>query len=91
MVGQENKNVLKIILFGSLAERRGVPGSDADIIIILIIILKQDDKPFIDRIPEWSEKIKINFPVEIFPYTEKEINNPIVQAAVKRGIVLFER
>jgi len=50
-----------------------------------------DDKPFIDRIPEWSEKIKINFPVEIFPYTEKEINNPIVQAAVKRGMVLFER
>lgn len=86
-VGQKNQNVLKIILFGSLAERRGVPGSDADI----IIILHKDDKPFIDRIPEWSEKIKINFPVEIFPYTEKEINNPIVQEAVKKGIILFER
>jgi len=32
------------------------------------------------RIPEWSEKIKINFPVEVFPYTEKEINNPIVRS-----------
>lgn len=86
-VGQENQNVLKIILFGSLAERRGVPGSDADI----IIILQKDDIPFIDRIPEWSEKIKINFPVEIFPYTEKEINHPIVQEAMKKGIILFER
>jgi len=86
-VGQENQNVLKIILFGSLAERRGMLGSDADI----IIILQKDDIPFMDRIPEWSEKIKINFPVEIFPYTEKEINNPIVQEAMKKGIILFER
>jgi len=45
----------------------------------------------IHRIPEWSEKIKINFPVEIFPYTEKEINHPIVQEAMKEGIILFER
>lgn len=86
-VGQRNKNVSKIILFGSLAERRGVPGSDADI----LIILRKDDKPFMDRIPEWSEKINLAFPIEVFPYTEKEINNPIVQAAVKRGMVLFER
>ncbi len=86
-VGQENQNVLKIILFGSLAERRGVPGSDADI----LIIIKKDDKPIIDRISEWSEKIQVNFPVEIFPYTEKEINNSIVKEAMKKGIILFER
>ena len=86
-VGQENQNVLKIILFGSLAERRGVPGSDADI----LIILRKDDKPFMDRITEWSEKINLAFPIEVFPYTEKEINNPIVQEAMKKGIILFTR
>ena len=70
-----------------VAERRGVPGSDADI----LIILKTDDKPFMDRIAKWSERFSIDFPVEIFPYTKKELNNPIVQEAVKRGITLFER
>jgi len=88
-IGEANENVLKIILFGSLAERRGVPGSDADI----LIILETDDKLFMDRIAEWSERFSIDFPVEIFPYTKKELNkkNPIVQEAVKRGITLFER
>ena len=88
-IGEANENVLKIILFGSLAERRGVPGSDADI----LIILEREDKPFMDRIAEWSERFSIDFPVEIFPYTKKELNknNPIVQEAVKRGITLFER
>ena len=88
-MGEANENVLKIILFGSLAERRGVPGSDADI----LIILEREDKPFMDRIAEWSERFSIDFPVEIFPYTKKELNknNPIVQEAVKRGITLFER
>ena len=86
-IGKEDENVLKIILFGSLAERRGVPGSDADI----LIILERDDKPFMDRIAEWSERFSLDFPVEIFPYKEKELNNPIALEAVKKGITLFER
>jgi predicted nucleotidyltransferase len=86
-IGKEDENILKIILFGSLAERRGVPGSDADI----LIILERDDKPFMDRIAEWSERFSMNFPVEIFPYTKKELNNPIALEAVKKGITLFER
>jgi hypothetical protein len=44
-----------------------------------------------DRIAEWSERFSMNFPVEIFPYTKKELNNPIIQEAVKKGITLFER
>ena len=91
-IGKANENISKIILFGSLAERRGVPGSDADI----LIILEREDKPFMerDRIAKWSERFSValaDFPVEIFPYTKKELNNPIVQEAVKRGITLFER
>ncbi|MBA7515278.1 hypothetical protein ES705_07317 [subsurface metagenome] len=86
-IGKEDENILKIILFGSIAEKRGVPGSDADI----LIILKRDDKPFMDRIAEWSKKFSLDFPVEIFPYAEKELNNPIALEAVKKVITLFER
>ena len=86
-LGKEDENILKIILFGSLAAKRGIPGSDADI----LIILKRDDNPFMERIAEWSKKFTVNFPVEIFPYTEKEFNNPIIQEALKKGITLFER
>ena len=86
-IGNDDKNILKIILFGSLAEKRAVPGSDADI----LIILKRDDKPLMDRIAKWSKRFSLDFPVEIFPYTEKELDNPIAQEAVKKGIILFLR
>ncbi|MFP3910213.1 MAG: nucleotidyltransferase domain-containing protein [Archaeoglobaceae archaeon] len=86
-VGRKEENVLKIILFGSLAERRAVPGSDADI----LIILRDDHRPFMERIAEWMEKFSIEFPVEVFPYTQNEINNPMVKEAIKSGVTLFER
>ncbi|RZN39392.1 MAG: nucleotidyltransferase domain-containing protein [Methanophagales archaeon ANME-1-THS] len=86
-IGKEDENIVKIILFGSLAEKRGIPGSDADI----LILLKKDDNPFMQRIAEWSKKFTLNFPLEIFPYTEKELTNPIIREALKKGITLFER
>ena len=92
-IGKGDGDVLKIILFGSLAEKRGVPGSDADI----SIVLKRADKPFMDRRTEWTEKFSLDFPVDIFPfpgsYTEKELNSniPIALEAVKNGVTLFER
>lgn len=86
-LGKEDENILKIILFGSLAEKRGVPGSDADI----LIILERAGEIFMNRCAEWSEKFLLDFPVEVFPYAEKELNNPIVQEAIKKGITLYER
>jgi len=86
-IGKKNKNVKKIILFGSLAEKRGVPGSDADI----LIILEKDDIPFMNRIGEWLEKFSLDFPLEVFPYSENELQNPIAQKALEKGIVLYER
>lgn len=85
-VGKRDSKVVKIVLFGSLAEGRAVPGSDADV----LILLKEDDRKFMDRIPEYLQKFSINFPVEVFPYTIKE-RNPLVEEALKKGIVLFER
>jgi predicted nucleotidyltransferase len=86
-VGDKNENILKIVLFGSLAEKRAVPGSDADI----LIVLREDAKPFIDRMAEWLEKFPLDFPVEIFPYTEAELGNPVACQAMPTGITLFER
>ncbi len=86
-IGKKDLNVQKIILFGSLAEKRGVPGSDADI----LIILEKDDRPFIDRTAGWVERFSLDFPLEVFPYTEKELHNPIAQKARETGIVLYER
>jgi predicted nucleotidyltransferase len=86
-VAEKNENILKIILFGSLAEKKAVPGSDADI----LIILREDTKPFMDRMAEWLEKFSLDFPVEIFPYTEKELDNPLACQAMRTGIILFER
>ena len=88
-IGKGDETVLKIILFGSLVEKRGVLGSDADI----LIVLKRADKPFMDRRTEWTEKFSQDFPVDIFSYTEKELNNniPIALEAVKNGVTLFER
>ena len=86
-VGETDENVRKIVLFGSLAQKRGAPGSDADI----LILLADSGKPLLERIQEWSQKFVLDFPLEVFPYTEKEQDNPMVREAVKRGITLFER
>jgi hypothetical protein len=33
----------------------------------------------------------VDFPIELFPYTEEELHTPLVQEALKTGITLFER
>ena len=86
-IGSQDPNVLKIVLFGSLAEGRATPKSDADI----LVVLKRSQKPFTERIPEWLEKFDIGFPVDVFPYTVDELDTPLAKSALKRGTVLFER
>lgn len=86
-LGNEDERVLQIVLFGSLAQRKAVPGSDADI----LILLKEDKTNFIDRVPVWQEKFSLGFPVEVFPYTEKESNCPMVIEAMTKGTILFQR
>ena len=46
---QSDENVLGIYLFGSLSDDKYVARSDADI----LIILKDDKRRFIDRIPDF--------------------------------------
>jgi len=86
-LGEENHEVEKIVLFGSLACDRALPRSDADI----LVVLTESKKPFIERIKEWLVRICIDFPVDVFPYTKEELSNSLAQEALKNGKVLFER
>lgn len=86
-LNKENPQVEKILLFGSIAQRTATPGSDADV----CVILKEDHRRFIDRIPDFSEYFSnMGIGVDVFPYTVEEIKKgiPVVRAALKNGIVL---
>lgn len=81
----------KIILFGSVADKKETPLSDADILIIV------DDSTlqFSERALPFRKYFQgIGLGVDIFVYTCKEVEEehiPLVNSALKRGKVLFER
>lgn len=88
---RQNPNVVKVYLFGSFVRGDYVPGSDADI----AIILKHDNRRIMDRIPEFLAFFaEVEVPVDVFPYTEKEFkrmtstDNPFVQEILATGIQL---
>ncbi len=68
---KRNPQILGIYLFGSLARGNYVPGSDADI----LIILNEDRRRFIDRIPEFLKAfLPASIAVDVFPYTKEELD-----------------
>ena len=83
--------VKKVILFGSIAENRGLPSSDVDI----LIVVSESKHRFLDRIPQYQNYFdKVGLGVDLFVYTEKEIvknNIPLVNSAMKKGKILFKR
>lgn len=86
-LGEESPEVEQIVLFGSLVQGRALPGSDAD----LLIVLARSDKPFLERIGDWLTRIRLDFPVDVFPYTKDELHTPLAKEALRTGIVLFTR
>ena len=79
----------RVLLFGSLARGEAVPGSDAD----LLIILSSADRPIRDRIARYlPEALPIS--VDIFPYTREEIDrmlaegNHLIRRALNEGLEL---
>lgn len=79
----------EVLLFGSLARGEAVPGSDAD----LLVILSSATRPFMERIPHY---LPVGLPVgvDVFPYTRDEIGrmaaqgNHFIRQAMKEGISL---
>jgi len=82
----KDKNILQIILFGSLVNDTYTSLSDAD----LLIVLSKDKRKFIDRIPHYIPLfLDAPIEVEVFPYTQKEIEKvPLAKKAKAEGIIL---
>lgn len=90
-MASERKEVLRVILFGSVAEDREIPGSDVDI----MIVAEECEKKFFDRPDKYFDYFdNIGLPVELFVYSEEEVEEekaPLIRTALKEGKVLFER
>jgi uncharacterized protein len=75
----------QVVLFGSLAEGRAVPGSDADI----LVVVEEDNRPLKDRMAEYTGVFSgMGISVDVFPYTTAELDNPLAKQARSHGIVL---
>lgn len=86
---RERPGVRAVYLFGSLAEGRAVPGSDADI----LILLEASDRPWPDRPLDFSKYFEaVGLPVDLFCYTLAEAEQvPIARQALARGMLLAAR
>ncbi len=90
----EHPEVREAILFGSLA--RGDHGTRSDADILLVLETSPFDR-FFDRIPDFIPYfLDVDVPVDIFPYTEEEIDlmesseNMLLRRARSEGIALTE-
>jgi predicted nucleotidyltransferase len=79
----------KVILFGSLARGDAVPGSDAD----LLLILRECDLPFEERGTRYQIS-GVGIGVDLFAYTMAELDrmreegNPFLSQALSESVVL---
>lgn len=82
-------DVSAVYLFGSLAEGRAVPGSDADLLILAEALADR----WIDRPLEFYPYFRDSgIGVELFCYTASEAaGNRLARRAMERGIRLAER
>jgi predicted nucleotidyltransferase len=80
----------QIILFGSIARGDYHEFSDIDLLIV-----KNTDTRFIDRIGEVYELLQTRMPVEPLVYTEDELNtmlnnkNGFIENVMKEGVTLY--
>jgi predicted nucleotidyltransferase len=82
----------KVILYGSFARGDYHAGSDLDLIII-----KETDRPFADRIGDVLRLCRSKIPIEPLVYRPSEIaamigrGNDLLNTALKEGIVIYEQ
>ena len=88
-LGETHPEIETIWLFGSLARGDAVPGSDAD----LLIVLSNSPLPFLDRSVYYQPDF-CGIGVDVLAYTKAELasmkEEPVRQAQVE-GTCLFER
>ncbi len=85
----DRQDVVGVYLFGSLAEGRAVPGSDADI----LILLDHADRRWVDRPLEFAGYFDgLGMPVDLFCYAREEAaRNPMARRASEHGTPLVQR
>jgi len=90
-LSRDRPEVSTIVLFGSAASGRAVPGSDADVMIVARNLdVRPLDRPLV-YIP-YFEGVGVG--VELFVYTQEELARSvpgIARAAFRRGLTLFSR
>jgi predicted nucleotidyltransferase len=90
-LGSVNPAVLLVILFGSLAEGKALPSSDADI----LIVVKDSNLRFIDRPAQYRAYFAdIGLGIDLFVYTEQEIARrdiPLVRTALSTGKEIYKK
>jgi predicted nucleotidyltransferase len=89
ILAAERSDVAAVYLFGSLPDGRAVPGSDAD----LLILLEHSVRRWLDRPVEFQRYFSdIGLPVELFCYTRAEVERtPFAQSVIARGALLAGR
>jgi uncharacterized protein len=86
----ERPEVEEVILFGSLATGRAMPGSDAD----LLLILRESPDRFLDRMLIYKRYFsEAPLPCDVLPYTRAEVEAMrevpgIVRSALLTGVSL---
>lgn len=85
----ERPEVVAVYLFGSLATGRAVPGSDADV----LVVLERSDERWVDRSVHYAGYFEgVGMAVELFCYTEGEVARvPLAQGALAGGKLLAGR
>ncbi len=69
-LNEQDKNVLSVWLFGSLARGDALPGSDADI----LIVLRDSALSLPERMTQFMDYFAgLGLGIDIFPLTEKEL------------------
>ena len=82
----------KVILYGSFARGDYHAGSDLDLIVV-----KETDRPFADRIGDVLRLCRSRIPIEPLVYRPSEFaamlarGNDFLETALKEGIVLYEQ
>lgn len=85
----EREDVAAVYLFGSLAEGRAVPGSDADV----LVLLERSGRRWVERSLDFQHYFDdCGLPVELFCYTREEAETvPLGRRAVRDGLRLAGR
>ena len=85
---RNHEEVVRVILFGSVASDRALPSSDADI----LVVVRDSDLPFIDRPIRFRDHFSdIGVGADLFVYTEQELaagSIPLAASALRTGIEL---